>query len=89
MRDFSLGIDANPEYLFDPEQTDESAVAAWWFERWGRRRAEQAAVLESVRLHSLVRPMHHGARVPLPPLEEADGDAETSRLFADDFYAEM
>ncbi len=66
LRDFSLGIDADPEYLLDPEMLDETPVADWWFDRWGRRRAEQPAVLESMRQHRLVRPIVHGARVPLP-----------------------
>lgn len=67
LRDYSLGIDAQPKYLLDPEPCDKGqAVAAWWFERWGRRRAEQEAVREAMRGHRLVRPIRHGARVPMP-----------------------
>jgi len=85
LRDYSLGIDVDPKYLFDPERTDESTVAAWWFERWGSRRAGQPSVLESMRMHSLVRPMRHGARVPLPPVEETGAPASNAALFALDF----
>lgn len=70
LRDYSLGVDADPHYLLDPAQTDESPIGDWWFRRWGQRRADQEAVRESMRAHSLVRPMRHGARVPLPPDDE-------------------
>ena len=85
LRDYSLGIDPDPEYLLDPMQTDEAAVAAWWFERWGQRRAKQPAVLDAMRTHRLVRPMRHGARVPLPPDEAAPTTADSPILFAENF----
>lgn len=66
LRDYSLGLDDEPNYLVDPTTMDEAAVAAWWFERWGKRRAEQDTVRASMRVHRLVRPLRHGARVPLP-----------------------
>lgn len=71
LRDYSLGIDSEPDYLLDPtlEEAD-SQVSDWWLERWCQRRAAQPAVLESVRSHQLVRPVHHGARVTLPPDDE-------------------
>ncbi len=81
LRDYSLGIDPNPEYLLNPEQTDETSVSDWWFERWGKRRAEQPAVLESIRRHRLVRPVSHGARVPLPT-DAADTTPSATTLFA-------
>lgn len=65
LRDYSLGLDKEPNYLVDPAALDEAPIAAWWFERWGQRRAEQEAVRESMRTHRLVRPLRHGARVPL------------------------
>lgn len=75
LRDYSLGIDPDPSYLVDPEQVDgEAAVAQWWFERWGHRRARQAAVAESMRTHRLVRPLRHGARVSLPDVEDAPSE---------------
>src|SRR5580765_5209909 len=65
VRDYSLGIDSHPKYLLDPLPRDDGqAVAVWWFERWGRRRADQGAVREAMRLHRLVRPVRHAARVP-------------------------
>ncbi|WP_219815087.1 MULTISPECIES: Druantia anti-phage system protein DruA [unclassified Rathayibacter] len=75
LRDYSLGIDTEPRYLVDPEQVDApAAVAQWWFERWGHRRAGQAAVAESMRAHRLVRPLRHGARVSLPDIEDAPSE---------------
>jgi hypothetical protein len=67
LRDYSLGIDQEPEYLLNPELPEADAkVARWWLERWCRRRALRQDVLESMRSHRLVRPVQHGARVPLP-----------------------
>ncbi len=67
LRDYSLGIDQEPKYLLNPELTEADAkVSEWWLERWCRQRATQERVLESMRSHRLVRPVEHGARVPLP-----------------------
>lgn len=66
LRDFSLGIDTDPEYLLNPDMIDETPIVDWWFERWGKRRAQQPAVHESMRQHSLARPITHGARVLIP-----------------------
>ena len=75
LRDYSLGIDAEPEYLVEQEiASGDDAVAEWWFERWGRRRAKQQTVLETMRTHRLVRPLRHGARVPLPQDAGANDD---------------
>ncbi|MGN6782150.1 MAG: Druantia anti-phage system protein DruA, partial [Marmoricola sp.] len=71
LRDYSLGIDSEPDYLLDPVPNDTgSSVAAWWMQRWARNRASQVHVLASMREHRLVRPVRHGARVPLPLDEE-------------------
>lgn len=71
VRDFALGIDHEPVYLLDPEPRDcGESVAQWWFERWARRRAAQEHVQEAMRQHRLVRPVRHGARVPLPSDDE-------------------
>jgi len=67
LRDFSLGIDQEPDYLIDPDLEDaDRKVTAWWLDRWALRRAAQPVVQESMRSHRLVRPIQHGARVPLP-----------------------
>jgi Domain of unknown function (DUF4338) len=67
LRDYSLGIDSEPDYLLDPELPGADArVAEWWFERWCRRRAQQEHVVALMRSHRTVRPVRHGARVPLP-----------------------
>ena len=84
LRDYSLGIDADPTYLVDVDRTDgDMAVANWWFERWGRRRAGQEAVRESMRAHRLVRPLRHAARVPLPHDETVDADRTLGAFFTE------
>jgi hypothetical protein len=71
LRDYSLGIDTEPDYLLDPAPTDNgTAVATWWTERWAVNRARQEHVLAAMRGHRLVRPVRHGARVPLPDDDE-------------------
>lgn len=71
VRDFALGIDEEPVYLLDPgSRNAEESVAHWWFERWARKRATQERVQAAMRQHRLVRPVRHGARVPLPSDDE-------------------
>jgi Domain of unknown function (DUF4338) len=66
LREFSLGIDQEPDYLIDPDLEDsDGKVTAWWLDRWALRRAAQPVVQESMRSHRLVHPIQHGARVPL------------------------
>lgn len=68
LRDYSLGADAEPDYLLDLEPQDSGeAVARWWLERWALKRAEREHVRNAMRQHRLIRPIRHGARVPLPP----------------------
>lgn len=83
LRDYSLGIDEKPEYLLNPELPEADArIADWWFERWCRRRVARQDVLESMRTHSLVRPVRHGARVPLPAGNETlPNDQEMLPIF--------
>lgn len=69
LRDYSLGLEPEPDYLLDAESSEaEYWTAEWWLERWGQRRAQQPKVQEALRQHRLVRPVEHGARVALPPL---------------------
>ncbi|MGW0056564.1 Druantia anti-phage system protein DruA [Nocardia nova] len=71
LRDYSLGIDTHPDYLVDLEQDNSDAqVSRWWFERWCVRRATQPQVIFSMRQNRTVRPVRHGARVPLPQVDE-------------------
>lgn len=71
LRDYSLGIDAEPIYLIDLELANaDEQVANWWLDRWALNRASQPHVQELMRAHRLVRPVRHGARVPLPPKDE-------------------
>ena len=85
LRDYSLGITSKPDYLLNPKLDGaDAAVADWWLKRWGRRRAAQGAVLETMRSHQLVRPVHHGARVPLPLDDDlppiAFGDTDVAEI---------
>lgn len=82
LREYSLGLDPDPDYLLDPGMIDETRTADWWFERWGQRRAAQAAVLDSMREHRLVRPITHGARVRLPHDESNGSPSDASNRTA-------
>jgi len=74
--DYSLGIDSDPDYLFDIEQADsEERIADWWFQRWASMRASRPEILDAIRANTLIRPVRHGARVVLPesPADSPDG----------------
>lgn len=74
LRDYSLGIHAEPRYLIDPDLPNgDEQIANWWLDRWALNRAVQPHARESMRAHRLVRPVRHGARVQLPPIEQLDG----------------
>jgi hypothetical protein len=76
LRDFSLGLDSAPDYAMDTELlAGDEAISAWWYQRWGKRRAERDDVMRSITSHSLARPVTHGARVTLPKQAEEDEDA--------------
>ncbi|GAA1110950.1 hypothetical protein GCM10009650_13050 [Nesterenkonia jeotgali] len=67
LREYSLGLDPEPDYLFDVEDTGaEQKIGEWWVSRWGSRRLEQERVIGSMRQSTLTRPVQHGARVALP-----------------------
>lgn len=72
LREYLLGMDAEPEYMFRLERAEESVeeIAAWWTERWLQMRINSDDVLERVERHTLVRPIRHGARVVLPRVED-------------------
>lgn len=74
LRDYALGIEAEPDLLFDPESKDsEEQVGRWWLDRWGLPRSRRPEVMERVQRHVLSRPVLHGARVTLPALEDDSG----------------
>lgn len=84
VRDYSLGIDTEPDYLLAPEPEDGgTSVAQWWLERWALKRAAQEHVVTAMKEHRLVRPIRHGARVPLPP-----SDTDEQLPFAADHQAQ-
>ena len=67
VREYLLGIDATPDYLFPTDGPDSTAaVGSWWRERWLARRIDSDTVLAEVERHTLIRPISHGARVSLP-----------------------
>ena len=75
LREFLLGMDDEPEYLFDltaPEQST-IAIVRWWIERWLSNRIMSDDILSRLEQHTLVRPIRHGARVVLPSVDDAQG----------------
>lgn len=72
IREFLLGMDNNPDFIIElnnPERGT-AAIGLWWTQRWLSKRIMQDEVLSSVEKHTLVRPVRHGARVILPPVED-------------------
>jgi hypothetical protein len=75
-RDYLLGRDRKPDYILsgtDARATTDR-IAGWWARRWLVPRIEREDVLARVSEHTLVHPIRHGARVPLPPAVADDGD---------------
>lgn len=68
LRDYLLKIDNEPDYRFSLARPEESTwhIVEKWYQRWAAPRAERMDVLENIRNESLVYPIRHGARVPLP-----------------------
>ena len=65
---YLLGIDTEPEYRFDGRRRDDvEAIVSWWRNRWMERRLTSGPIADRMALHTVVRPVTHGARVTLPP----------------------
>ena len=74
VREFLLGMDDEPEYVFDLDEPERSTreIGRWWAERWLGRRIESDDILARVEQHTLVRPIRHGARVVLPRIDNGE-----------------
>ena len=74
VREFLLGMDDEPEYVFDLDEPKRSTreIGRWWAERWLVKRIESDEILSRVEQHTLVRPVRHGARVVLPRIDDGD-----------------
>lgn len=66
--DYLIGTANRPEYLV-PINAGGDAIGSWWRERWLRNRIASDEVLDEVERHTSVRPITHGARVPLQRAE--------------------
>lgn len=73
---FLLGMDEEPDYLFDLAMPTEGteAIIRWWTERWLSKRIMRDEVLAQIEEHTLVRPIRHGARAVLPAVDDGQGD---------------
>jgi len=64
---YLIGVAKRPEYVVPTNEgvSATAAIGAWWRERWLRNRIVSDDVLDEVGRHTSVRPITHGARVPL------------------------
>lgn len=65
-REVLLGRDRTPRYILNPDGDGAERIAAYWNCRWLQRRIERDDVIQEVASHTLIYPVRHGARVPLP-----------------------
>lgn len=72
---YLLGMDPQPEWIFDLDCRDTTRVGAWWLERWATPRVKKDEVVAALRQETLAHPIKHRGRVRLP---ERDG---TKSLF--------
>lgn len=68
LRNYLLERASQPRYLLPQEPAAEitNRIADFWRRRWLHRRAIRPEIIERVQQHTLVSPIQHGARVPLP-----------------------
>jgi hypothetical protein len=71
---YLLGLDAQPEWVFDPEREAAQDVARWWIERWGNARARREDVRDGIAREGLAHPIRHHARVELPEKDDGQGN---------------
>jgi uncharacterized protein DUF4338 len=67
-REVLIGTAKRPRYLLSPRKPKEGTqiLVDYWTRRWFVPRIARGDVLDNVRIHTLVYPVSHGARVPLP-----------------------
>ena len=72
LREYLVGMDDEPDYLFSLENPERStaAIVEWWMNRWLSQRIMNDEVLASLDEHTLVRPIRHGGRVILPQVND-------------------
>jgi hypothetical protein len=65
---YLLRLDETPHYLFSLEEAQASTakIAQHWFERWASTRMGRSDIEQKLLVHTLIRPIRHGARVLLP-----------------------
>lgn len=71
-RDVLIDRAKRPTYIFprsDPGGVSR-AISEFWMKRWLSKRIEREDVLREVESHVRSHPLHHGARVLLPPIED-------------------
>lgn len=67
LKHYLLGMSPQPRYLMRTTlPNDVQRIADWWGNRWLLPRIQSDEILERVALHTVERPIQHGARVPLP-----------------------
>jgi len=74
-REILLGRSDTPDYILSSNSSNHPSevtqrIVDFWYERWLSGRIERPGVLEAVSRHTTTYPLLHGARVPLPELEE-------------------
>jgi hypothetical protein len=70
---YLLGLDAQPEWVFDLEREAVREVARWWVTRWGTVRANREDVRDEIAREGLAHPIRHHARVQLPEKDDGQG----------------
>jgi hypothetical protein len=72
---YLIGMESRPKYVFQRSlRNDGDAISDWWRTRWLAKRSQSPKVLRAVGRHTQSRPLRHGARVELPPVEEEQQD---------------
>jgi hypothetical protein len=81
-REVLLG-DSNPQYFLPTRRgrASSEALALFWMKRRVMKRIENEEVIRQVERQTLTYPILHGARVPLPQMEDELFDLRTGAAF--------
>lgn len=70
---YLIGAEDKPRYILPAQSgNDVTKISEWWMQRWLAHRIQSGEVLAEVARHQVDRPVSHGARVPLPPVDKPE-----------------
>ena len=75
MKEFLLGFNKRPKYLIPQNKPKQrtNQIVKYWMRRWLLKRMNNRQAVERIKSHSTSYPISHGAKVPLPKVDDDFG----------------